>query len=144
MSDARDVVIIGAARTPIGKFQGTLAGVPAPRLGAVAIKAAVERSGIDPAATDEVLMGCVVPAGQGQAPARQASVFAGMPMHVGATTINKVCGSGLKTAMIASAMISRWRRGTIRCRRHGEHERLSLRAAGCSLWIPIGRWLVEG
>jgi acetyl-CoA C-acetyltransferase len=105
MPDAGDVVIIGAARTPIGKFQGTLAGISTPRLGAVAIKAAVGRAGIEPALTDEVLMGCVVPAGQGQAPARQASIFAGMPAHIGATTVNKVCGSGLKTVMLAAAMI---------------------------------------
>ena len=105
MTDTRDVVILSAARTPIGRFQGTLAGFPAPRLGAVAIKAVVSRAGIDPAETDEVLMGCVVPAGQGQAPARQASIYAGMPAHVGATTINKVCGSGLKTVMLAAAMI---------------------------------------
>lgn len=105
MPEHRDVVILGAARTPIGKFQGSLAGIPAPRLGAIAIRAAVERAGIDPAATDEVLVGCVVQAGLGQAPARQASIFAGIPAHVGATTINKVCGSGLKTVMLAAAMI---------------------------------------
>ena len=105
MTNPHDIVITGAARTPIGKFQGTLAGIPAPRLGAAAIRAAIERAGIDPAATDEVLMGCVVPAGQGQAPARQASIYAGIPDHVGATTLNKVCGSGLKTVMLASAMI---------------------------------------
>jgi acetyl-CoA C-acetyltransferase len=105
MTDPRDVVILGAARTAIGKFQGTLAGTPAPRLGAVAIRAAVERAGVEPAATDEVLMGCVVQAGLGQAPARQAAIFAGIPDTVGATTINKVCGSGLKAVMLAAAMI---------------------------------------
>jgi len=100
-----DVVIVGAARTAIGSFQGALSAIPAPRLGAVAIRGAVERAGIDPAAVDEVFMGCVVPAGQGQAPARQAAIHAGLPATVGAVTLNKVCGSGMKTMMLASAMI---------------------------------------
>lgn len=100
-----DIVILSAARTPIGKFQGALSGIPASQLGAVAIKAAVERAGIDPAAVTEVIMGNVVPAGQGQAPARQASIAAGVPDHVGALTINKVCGSGLKAVMLAAASI---------------------------------------
>ncbi len=101
----RQVVIASACRTAIGGFGGTLSAIPAPQLGAVAIREAVKRAGIDPAAVDEVLMGCVVPAGLGQAPARQAAVQAGIPAHVGATTINKVCGSGLKTVMLAAAMI---------------------------------------
>lgn len=105
MSRDREVVIISAVRTPIGRFQGTLAPLSAPQLGAVAIKAAVERAKIDPATVDEVLMGCVVQAGQGQAPARQASIGAGIPPTVGATTVNKICGSGLKTVMLAAGMI---------------------------------------
>jgi acetyl-CoA C-acetyltransferase len=107
MSDnAREAVIVAAARTPIGKFQGTLAGFAASDLGAIAIRAAVERAGVDPASIDEVLMGNVVPAGQGQAPARQAAIKAGLPPTVGATTVNKICGSGLKTVMLAAAMIA--------------------------------------
>jgi len=105
VASKRDVVIVSAVRTPIGKFMGTLSTTPAPRLGAVAVKEAVKRAGIDPATIDEVLMGCVVPAGQGQAPARQASIFAGIPPTVGATTVNKVCGSGLKTVMLAAQAI---------------------------------------
>lgn len=105
MTNRREVVIASAVRTPIGRFQGTLAQFTAPELGAVAIEAAVERAGIVPSDVDEVLMGCVVQAGQGQAPARQASIKAGVPSTVGATTVNKICGSGLKTVMLAAAMI---------------------------------------
>ena len=101
----RDVVIVSACRTAIGKFGGTIAAVPSPELGAAVIREAVRRAGIDPAAIDEVLMGCVLPAGLGQAPARQAAVKAGLPPEIGATTINKVCGSGLKAVMLAAAMI---------------------------------------
>jgi acetyl-CoA C-acetyltransferase len=97
-----DAYIVGAARTPIGKFQGALSAIPAPQLGAIAIRAAVERAGVDPATIDEVLMGNVVPAGEGQAPARQASISAGLPDTVGAITINKICGSGLKAVMLAT------------------------------------------
>ena len=105
-SNPREAVIISAVRTPIGKFQGTLTPLSASDLGAVAVKAAVERAGIAPATIDEVLMGNVVLAGQGQAPARQASIKAGIPPTVGATTVNKICGSGLKTVMLAAAMIA--------------------------------------
>ncbi|MFN3761796.1 MAG: thiolase family protein [Anaerolineae bacterium] len=105
-SHAREPVIVSAARTPIGRFQGTLAPLSAPELGAVAIRAAVERAGIDPAMVEEVLMGNVVQAGVGQAPARQAAIKAGLPPTVGATTVNKVCGSGLKAVMLAAAMIA--------------------------------------
>ncbi len=105
MSDKREAVIVSAVRTPIGKFQGTLAPLSASDLGAVAVRAAVERAGIAPETVDEVLMGNVVQAGQGQAPARQAAIKAGLPPTVGATTVNKICGSGLKTVMLAAAMI---------------------------------------
>ena len=101
-----EAVIVSAVRTPIGTFNGALAPLSASDLGAVAIKAAVERAGVDPATIDEVLMGNVVLAGQGQAPARQAGIKAGIPPTVGATTVNKICGSGLKTVMMATAMIS--------------------------------------
>ena len=106
MDKENEAVILSAARTPIGKFQGGLNAVPAPRLGAVAIRAAVERASLpDSAAIDEVLMGNVVQAGVGQAPARQATIFAGLPASVSASTINKVCGSGLKAAMLAAQAI---------------------------------------
>ena len=95
------VVITGYARTPMGGFQGDLTPLSANELGAIAIKAAVERSSLKPEDVDEVLMGCVLQAGQGQAPARQASIGAGLPLSVPATTINKMCGSGMKTMMMA-------------------------------------------
>ena len=98
----REVVIAGAARTPIGAFQGALAALPAARLGAVAIREAVKRARVAPSAVDEVFMGNVVQAGQGQAPARQAALLAGLPEGVPCTTLNKMCGSGLK-AVIAGA-----------------------------------------
>ena len=101
----RDVVILAAARTPIGAFQGALAPLTAPELGARAIAAAVQRSGLEPAAIDELLMGCVLPAGLKQAPARQAGLAAGLPESTGATTLNKVCGSGMKTAMLATDLL---------------------------------------
>ena len=101
----RRVVIAGAARTAIGRFQGAYGNTPAAALGAVAIRAAVQRAGIDPARVDEVLMGNVIQAGEGQAPARQAALRAGLPPTVGATTINKICGSGLKAVMFAAQAI---------------------------------------
>ncbi|MGQ9492899.1 MAG: thiolase family protein [Anaerolineae bacterium] len=101
----RGVVITSAVRTAIGRFQGMLSTVPAPELGATVIREAVRRSGIDPVRIDEVLMGNVVQAGQGQAPARQAAIKAGLPPTVGATTINKVCGSGLKAVIFATQAI---------------------------------------
>jgi len=105
MSKENEAVILSAARTPAGKFQGSLSGIPAPRLGAAAIQAAVERAGVDPKEIEEALMGQVVQAGSGQAPARQAAVFAGLPAEVGASAINKVCGSGLKAVMLAAQAI---------------------------------------
>jgi len=93
------VVITGAARTPMGGMQGELANVAAPVLGSTAIKAALARAGVDPATVEETIMGCVLPAGLGQAPARQASIGAGIPKSVPATTINKMCGSGMKAVM---------------------------------------------
>ncbi len=103
--DYPEVVIVSAARTPIGRFQGTLSAIPAADLGGVAIKAAIERAGIDGSLVEEVLMGNVVQAGQGQAPARQAGIAGGLPVSVGATTINKICGSGLKAVMLAAQAI---------------------------------------
>jgi acetyl-CoA C-acetyltransferase len=102
----REAIILSAVRTPGGRFQGGLSSLPAPLLGAIAVREAVRRAALpDPAEIDEVFMGNVVTAGEGQAPARQAAIFAGLPPSVGATTINKVCGSGLKTVMLAAQAI---------------------------------------
>jgi acetyl-CoA C-acetyltransferase len=95
------IVIVGSARTPIGAFQGDLKDLAAPELGAVAIRAAMERSGLPFDSVDELLFGCVLPAGQGQAPARQAALGAGLADSTGATTVNKMCGSGMKAVMLA-------------------------------------------
>jgi len=101
----RDPVIVSAARTPVGKFMGGLAALPATRLGALAVQEAVRRAKIDATLIDEVLLGQVVTAGAGQAPARQAAILAGLPDSVGAVTLNKVCGSGLEAVMLAAAQI---------------------------------------
>jgi acetyl-CoA C-acetyltransferase len=102
MTTATDpIVIVSGARTPMGSFQGSLASATAPELGAVAIRAAVERAGVKADEVAEVLMGCVLPAGQGQAPARQAARYGGLPDSVPCTTVNKMCGSGMKTVMMA-------------------------------------------
>jgi len=105
MTRNHEAVILSAARTPIGKFQGALSGVPATQLGSIAVEAAVNRAGIDPKEIEEVIMGNVVQAGEGQAPARQSGIGAGIPATVSATTINKVCGSGLKAAMLSAQAI---------------------------------------
>ena len=106
MASSDPIVIVGAARTPMGGFQGELKDVAAPALGSVAIRSVLERTGVDPADVDEVLMGCVLPAGQGQAPARQASIGAGIPQAVGCTTVNKMCGSGMKATMMGHDAIA--------------------------------------
>jgi acetyl-CoA C-acetyltransferase len=99
--DTDSIVVVGAARTPMGGFQGELKDAAAPQLGATAIGGALRHTGLSPEHVDEVLMGCVLSAGQGQAPARQASLAAGIPKATGCTTVNKMCGSGMKTAMLA-------------------------------------------
>src|SRR5262245_44891591 len=99
------IVIVSAVRTPLGRFQGDLAPQSAPALGAHVIKAALERAKLEPERVDEALMGCVLPAGLGQAPARQAARFAGLPDATGATTVNKVCGSGMKATMLGHDLI---------------------------------------
>lgn len=106
MTNTKQAVIISAVRTPTGKFQGALKGMTAPDLGAVAIKEAVKRAGIDPANVNEVIMGCVVQAGIGQAPARQAAIKAGIPPETSALTINMVCGSGLRAVALASQAVA--------------------------------------
>jgi len=102
---AREVVIVSAARTPIGAFQGNLAALTAPQLGSVAITAALARAGVEGKDVHEVLMGCVLPAGQGQAPARQAGIKSGLPKGAEATTVNKMCGSGMQAAVMGRAAI---------------------------------------
>lgn len=99
------IVIVGSARTPIGSFQGELKEMTAAALGAAAIRAALDRSGLPAEAVEEILFGCVLPAGQGQAPARQAAIAAGLPFLAGATTVNKMCGSGMKAAMLAHDLL---------------------------------------
>jgi acetyl-CoA C-acetyltransferase len=103
--NADPIVIVSAARTPMGAFQGELKSFAAPELGAAAIRAAVERANLRPEDVQEVIMGCVLPAGQGQAPARQASLGAGLPLATGCTTVNKMCGSGMKAAMFAHDLL---------------------------------------
>jgi acetyl-CoA C-acetyltransferase len=107
MSDTSDqsVVIVGAKRTAIGSFLGQFTGMPTPQLGSAAIAGALDHAGLAPDQVDEVLMGCVLPAGLGQAPARQASLGAGIPASAGCTTVNKVCGSGMKAAMLGHDVI---------------------------------------
>ena len=104
--NTRDVVIVAVARTPIGSFMGSLSSIPAPKLGAIAIKGALEKIKLDPNLVDEVFMGNVVSAGLGQAPARQAAIFAGISDTVPCTTINKVCASGMKSVMLAAQSIA--------------------------------------
>lgn len=102
----KEVVIVSAARTAVGAFNGSLSGFSAPQIGSFAIKEAVKRAGIKPEEIDEVLMGNVLQGGLGQAPARQAAIAAGIPDSVSATTINKVCGSGLKSVMLGEQAIN--------------------------------------
>jgi acetyl-CoA C-acetyltransferase len=106
MAASDPIVVVGAARTPIGGFLGELRDAAAPALGAAAIRSALARAGLDGEAIDETLMGCVLAAGLGQAPARQAALAAGLPVSVGATTVNKMCGSGMKAAMLACDLIA--------------------------------------
>ena len=106
MATAHDpIVIAGYARTPMGGFQGSLGSVKATELGAIAVRAAVERAGVSPEAVDQIIMGCVLPAGLGQAPARQAGMGAGLPLSAEATTVNKMCGSGMQAAIMAADTI---------------------------------------
>ncbi len=122
VSDATTPVILSACRTPIGKYLGGLSSLTAPQLGAIAVREAVRRSGIDPAAIDEVILGQVVQGGSGQAPARQALIHGGVPASVPALTINKVCGSGLKATMLAAQAI---KAGDARCVVAGGQESMS-------------------
>src|SRR5713101_1064276 len=100
-----EVVIISGCRTPVGKFQGSLSDLSATQLGAIVVREAVKRSGVEPASVDECIMGNVISAGLGQNPARQAAIYGGLPPEVGAMTVNKVCGSGLKAVGLAAQAI---------------------------------------
>ncbi len=100
-----EVVIVSAVRTPVGKFQGSLQSFSAPQLGALVVREAVRRAGVEPARVDDCIMGCVLQAGLGQNPARQAAIFAGLPPEVGALTVNQVCGSGLRAVSLAAQAI---------------------------------------
>jgi acetyl-CoA C-acetyltransferase len=131
-SNGKDIVIVAAARTPIGSFLGSLSSVPAPQLGATAIKGAMERAGIAPEQVEQVVMGNVLQAGIGQAPARQAGIYAGIPHAAGAVTIHKVCGSGLKSIMYAANDI---RCGEYRLAVAGGMESMSL----APYMLPKGR-----
>ncbi|MFG1402541.1 acetyl-CoA C-acyltransferase [Xanthobacter sediminis] len=113
MTASDPIVIVGAARTPMGGFQGDLKDVNASTLGAAAIGAALERAGVAPDQVEEVVFGCVLPAGQGQAPARQAGLGAGLPLSAGATTVNKMCGSGMKAAMFAHDLLTAGSAGVV-------------------------------
>src|SRR6266478_8748165 len=105
MAAMDEVVIISGCRTPVGKFQGSLSDLSATQLGAIAVREAVKRSGVEPARVDECIMGNVISAGLGQNPARQAAIYGGLPPEVGAMTVNKVCGSGLKAVALAAQAI---------------------------------------
>src|ERR1700735_5360512 len=105
MASFDDVVIISGCRTPVGKFQGSLSDFTAPQLGAITVREAVKRAGVNPAEIDECIMGNVVTAGLGQNPARQAAIFGGLAPTTGAMTINKVCGSGLKSVALAAPAV---------------------------------------
>ncbi len=122
----KNVYILSQARTPVGSLNGSLASVTAPQLGAIAIKAALERSGMDPSQVNELFMGNVVSAGIGQAPAQQASIYAGLPVTLPCTTVNKVCASGMKAIMLGAQSIFKWRQRHRNRRRNGKHEQHSL------------------
>jgi acetyl-CoA C-acetyltransferase len=131
----RSVVIVSFARTPMGGFQGALAGAKATELGAAAVKAAIERAGVSGDQVEQIFMGCVLPAGLGQAPARQAAIGAGLPLSVEATTVNKMCGSGMQAAIMAHDALAAGSADDHRGRRHGEHDQRPLPADQA----PLGR-----
>ena len=140
--NAKDpVVIVAASRTPIGGFLGALQSQTATQLGAVAIRAALARCGVEGEGVDEVIMGCVLPAGLGNAPARQAAMGAGVPVSIGTTTVNKMCGSGLKAAMLAHDAIRAGTAGVMVAGGMDKHEqralKLPVRAPACASATPV-------
>jgi acetyl-CoA C-acetyltransferase len=136
-------VILGASRTPIGAFLGGLAPVPAPKLGAIAIKCALERAGVRPDQVDEVFMGNVIQAGVGQAPARQAALAAGIPNSVPCTTVNKVCGSGLKSVMLAATQIAAGEAGVVVAGGMESMSNAPYLARGLRAGLPLGEHRLE-
>ena len=136
---ARKVVLAGACRTAIGVMGGTLSKTPAPDLGTVVIKEALKRTGIKPEQVDEVYMGCVIQAGLGQNPARQAAVNAGIPVEVPATTINVLCGSGMHCVNLAAKLIASGC-GYHRSWRYGKYVHGSLSSVQCKIRLQNGRW----
>ena len=121
-----EVVIISGCRTPVGKFQGSLSDLSATQLGAIVVREAVKRASLDPKLVDECIMGNVRLAGLGQNPARQAAIFGGLPPEVGAMTVNKVCGSGLKAVALAAQAIQTGKQFDRRRRRHGIDDQRAL------------------
>jgi acetyl-CoA C-acetyltransferase len=126
MPELNEAVIISAARTPVGKFLGSLKGFKATELGAIVVRESVKRAGIKPEEVDEVIMGCVIQAGLGQNPARQAALRGGLSPTVAAVTVNKVCGSGLKAVMMAAQAVKLGDSGDGRRGRHGVDEQCAL------------------
>jgi acetyl-CoA C-acetyltransferase len=132
------IVIVSAVRTPMGGFQGELKSLTAPQLGAAAIKAAVERAGVASDAVDEVLFGCVLPAGLGQAPARQAALGAGLDKSTRCTTLNKMCGSGMEATILAHDMLVAGSADVVIAGRHGKHVQRAVPAGSCPQRLPHG------
>ena len=143
MANADPVVIAAAARTPIGGFQGEFKDLAAATLGATAVQQALVRSGLAPDDIEEVILGCVLPAGQGQAPARQAALAAGLPQAVPCTTVNKMCGSGMKAIMLAHDILCAGSARIGACGRHGKHEQRPLSARSREIRLPHGAWQTD-
>ena len=139
MASSNEVVIIAGCRTPIGKFQGSLSDMTAPQIGAVAVREAVKRANLQPQQVDECIMGNVVSAGLGQNPARQAAFFGGLAPEVGAMTINKVCGSGLKAVALAAQAIETGNSSIVVAGRHGVDDERSVSFAECAQGISPGQ-----
>lgn len=138
MASFDDVVVISGCRTPVGKFQGSLSDFSATQLGAIAVREAVKRAGVDPAHVDECIMGNVVSAGLGQNPARQAAIYGGLAPTTGAMTINKVCGSGLKAVALAAQAVQT-EHVDRRRRRYGVDDQRSLSSPAGAQGIPSGQ-----
>ena len=139
----KDAIILSGARTPVGKFMGTLADFSAIDLGVIAARAAIERAGIDPQLVNEVIFGNVVQAGNGQNPARQVALRAGIPDAVSALTINKVCGSGLKAVMLAANGIKGRRNRNSRCGRNGVNDQRALLVKESAAGLSNGQRRVD-
>ena len=137
---ATDTWIVASARTPIGSLGGTLSSVPAPMLSAACVEAVISRAGVAREDVDDVIMGNVVSTGIGQNPARQEAIRAGLPPSVGATTVNKVCGSGLKAVMLADQAVRVGEPGVGRRGRHGEHEPRAVPVSARAPGVPDGAW----